>query len=118
MHKASLWLTAEFELFRLGFHPTNLFEQSSQEWFNVGHNRHRLKGAAIRQLDNRRRIDIDTDNLHPGGKQVADGHGMQHRREHEAERHIANPFTHLSLSDDGVRNHIRQRTIVTNASGQ
>ena len=77
-----------------------------------------MKRAAIVELDDRRRIDVDADDFHPGGQQIADRHRVQRRGDHQAERNIANLLAHLPLRFERVGDHIGQRAVVADAAGE
>jgi hypothetical protein len=71
--------------------------QSPQKRLDVGHQADRLEAAAITELDHGGRIDIDANDLHPGGQQIADGDRMQHCGDHQAVFDVADAGPHLPL---------------------
>ncbi len=61
---------------------------------------------------------ISTDNLDPGGQEVADGDGAPRRSDHQAEGPVAGAFAHFGRSDERVGEDFGQRAIIADAAGE
>src|SRR4051812_802323 len=71
-----------------------LRREAAQERLDVGDEADRLEGAAVAQLGDRGRVDVDADDLDPGREKVPGGDRVEPCRDHEREPDLADGLAH------------------------
>jgi hypothetical protein len=95
-----------------------ILHERPQERLDVGHEAQSLEAAAVAELDGGRRVDVDANHFDPSRQQVTDGNRMEHGRDHEAVRHVANSGAHLALGFHYIGDDVGQWAVVADAAGE
>ncbi len=93
-------------------------DERPEEGLDVGDHADSLEAAAVAEFDHGRWVYVHADYLYPGGEEVADGDGMEHRGDHEAERNVADGFAHLALGFECVGDDVGKGAVVADAAGK
>lgn len=93
-------------------------DHDAHEGFHVGNDADGLKGAAVVELDDRRGVDVDADDVDPGGQEIADRDRVERGCDHEAEGDALDFFAHHTLRLDGVGDDVGERAVVADAAAE
>ena len=92
--------------------------QLAQERLHVGHQPEGLRGAAVGQLGDHRRVDVDAHRPGRRRQQVAGGDGVEHGGAHDAEVDPGQRGAHPPPGLQHVGDHVGERAVVADRPGE